>query len=263
MSTTATLTQLDERGVARITLARPEVLNAFDEQMILQLADAFAQFGANAAARVIVLAGEGRLFCAGADVAWMQRQSENSHEANVADARRFAAMLQAIQECPKPVIARVHGHAFGGGVGLLAAADVVVAAEGARFAISEARFGILPSVIGPYIAQALGPRQAKRLAMTTEQFNADEALRLGLVHRLVAPADLDATVEAVIVAILESGPIALGEIKRLFAEIGGRPIDDRIRELTAQTIARVRGSDEAKEGFAAFFAKRPPAWSRK
>ena len=248
-------------GVAQITMARPAVFNAFDEAMIVELDAAFAQLTADATVRVIVLAGAGKHFSAGADLAWMQRASSASLAWNLDDARRFAAMLARIDTCPKPTIARVQGAALGGGVGLACACDIAIAADNASFAISEARFGILPAVIGPYIVNALGKRQARRLALTAGRFGATEALALGLVQQVVPLAQLDAAVEATTKELLAGGPQAQREIKQLMAQLEVGPITAEVRELTAQTIARVRGTDEARDGFAAFLAKRPAPWS--
>jgi methylglutaconyl-CoA hydratase len=248
-------------GVAQVTMARPAVFNAFDEAMIGELDTAFAQLEADTAVRVIVLAGEGKHFSAGADLQWMQRASEASLEWNVADARRFAGMLARIERCPKPTVARVQGAALGGGVGLACVCDIAVAAANASFSVSEAKFGILPSVIGPYVTNAVGKRQARRLALTAERIGAEEALSLGLVTKLVALEDLDAAVDEVVGQLLAGGPQAQGEIKTLFAQLPVGPVTDATVELTAQTIARVRGTDEAREGFAAFLGKRAAAWT--
>ncbi len=248
-------------GVAQVTMARPAVFNAFDEAMIGELDAAFAQLIADHSVRVIVLAGEGKHFSAGADLQWMQRASSASLEWNVADARRFAAMLARIQGCPKPTLARVQGAALGGGVGLTAACDVAIAASNASFCVSEAKFGILPAVIGPYVIQAVGMRQARRLALSTERIAAAEALALGLVQRVVAPEELDAAVDQMLQQLLAGGPTAQREIKQLFAQLPVGPITPETIELTAQTIARVRGTDEAREGFAAFLGKRPANWN--
>ncbi len=250
----------DAHGVARVTLQRGAVMNAFDETMIGELTAAFELLAQAPQVRVVVLGGEGKAFCSGADLRWMERAAANSHELNLADARRFARMMQAIATCPKPVIARVHGAAFGGGVGLCCAADIVIAAQGARFSVSEARFGILPSVIGPYLNNAVGKRHALRLALTAAVIDAAEAERLGLVHQVTAPEQLDAALDTAIAALLANGPAALGEIKALFADLALGPVTPEVTELTAQTIARVRSTAEAKEGFAAFFAKRQPGW---
>lgn len=247
-------------GVAQVTMARPAVFNAFDEAMIAELDAAFAQLEADASVRVIVLAGEGKHFSAGADLQWMQRASEASLDWNVADARKFAGMLARIERCPKPTVARVQGAALGGGVGLTAVCDVAIAAEGASFSVSEAKFGILPSVIGPYVTNAVGKRQARRLALTTERIGAAEALSMGLVTKVVGVDQLDAAVDEVLASLLAGGPAAQREIKQLFAQLHEGPVTDAVVELTAQTIARVRGTDEAKEGFAAFLAKRPAGW---
>lgn len=247
-------------GVAQVTMARPAVFNAFDEAMIGELDAAFAQLADDASVRVIVLAGEGKHFSAGADLQWMQRASTASAEWNLADARRFAAMLARIEACPKPTVARVQGAALGGGVGLACACDIAIAAENASFSVSEAKFGILPAVIGPYVTNAVGKRQAKRLALSTTRIGAAEALAIGLVQQVVAADALDAAVNATVRELLAGGPAAQAEIKRLFAQLAVGPITPEVRELTAQTISRVRGTDEAREGFAAFLAKRPANW---
>jgi methylglutaconyl-CoA hydratase len=247
-------------GVAQVTMARPAVFNAFDEAMIGELDAAFAQLEADLAVRVIVLAGDGKHFSAGADLQWMQRASEASLDWNVADARRFAGMLARIERCPKPTVARVQGAALGGGVGLACVCDIAIAAENASFSVSEAKFGILPSVIGPYVTNAVGKRQARRLALTTERIGAAEDLSLGLVTRVVALEALDAAVDEAVAQLLAGGPGAQAEIKALFAQLHEGPVSDAVVELTAQTIARVRGSDEAREGFAAFLSKRPASW---
>jgi methylglutaconyl-CoA hydratase len=210
--------------------------------------------------RVIVLAGEGKHFSAGADLQWMQRASHASLEWNVADARKFAGMLARIEACAKPTIARVQGAALGGGVGLAAACDIAVAADNASFSVSEAKFGILPAVIGPYVTNAVGKRHARRLALTATRIGAAEALAMGLVQQVTTLDGLDAAVDATVKELLVCGPQAQAEIKQLFAQLAVGPITPEVRELTAQTISRVRGTDEAKEGFAAFLGKRPANW---
>jgi len=247
-------------GVVQVTMSRPEVFNAFDEAMIGELDAAFAALEADAAVRVIVLAGAGRHFSAGADLQWMQRASTASLDWNLQDARRFAAMLARIEATAKPTVAIVPGEAPGGGVGLACACDIAIAADNASFSVSEAKFGILPAVIGPYVTNAVGKRQARRLALTTTRIASAEALAIGLVQQVVAPDQLDAAVDAVLAELLAGGPQAQREIKRLFARLEVGPITAEVRELTAQTIARVRGTDEAREGFAAFLGKRPPNW---
>jgi methylglutaconyl-CoA hydratase len=247
-------------GVAQITMSRPAVFNAFDEAMIAEIDDTFARLGADPAVRVIVLAGAGKHFRAGADLQWMQRASQASLAWNVADARKFAGMLARIEACAKPTIARVQGAALGGGVGLAAACDIAVAADNASFSVSEAKFGILPAVIGPYVTNAVGKRHARRLALTATRIGAAEALAMGLVQQVTTLDGLDAAVDATVKELLVCGPQAQAEIKQLFAQLAVGPITPEVRELTAQTISRVRGTDEAKEGFAAFLGKRPANW---
>jgi len=248
------------RGIARVEMARPQVFNAFDETMIGEIDEVFDRLGNDPSVRAIVLSGQGKAFSAGADLQWMKRASEATLEWNLADARRFAGMLYRIESCPKPTIARVQGVALGGGVGLVCACDMAVASEDAKFAVSEARFGILPSVIGPYLTNAVGKRHAKRLALTTSRIGAQEAREIGLVHRVVDAVGLDAAVEGVLAEVVQNGPAALDEIKALFSELEVGPVTPDVRELTAQTISRVRMTAEAKEGFAAFFDKRSPLW---
>jgi methylglutaconyl-CoA hydratase len=228
--------------------------------MIGELGAAFAELIAADDVRVIVLAGDGRHFSAGADLQWMQRASQAAREWNVEDARRFAAMLWRIDSSPKPTVARIQGAALGGGVGLACACDVAVASDAASFAVSEARFGILPSVIGPYLVNAVGRRHARRLALTTTRIGAAEALAMGLVHQVVPADALDAAVEGAVNDLLAGGPNAHREIKQLLAKLEVGPVTPEVRELTAQTIARVRGTDEAREGFSAFLGKRSPRW---
>ena len=259
MRSTLTLTRR-AHGVAQVTMSRPAVFNAFDETMIGEIDAAFAQLSDDAAVRVIVLAGEGRHFSAGADLQWMQRASIASQEWNLQDSRRFAAMLARIESCLKPTVARIQGAALGGGVGLVCACDIALAADNASFSVSEARFGILPAVIGPHLVNAVGPRQARRLALTATRIGAAEALAIGLVLQVSALAELDATLDATLGELLAAGPNAQREIKAYFAQLGAGPITPEVRERSAQTISRVRGSDEAREGFAAFLAKRAPAW---
>lgn len=252
----------DTRGVARVTMARPEVYNAFNETMVAELDAAFAELGADEAVRVIVLTGEGKAFSAGADLQWLQRAAQAGFDWNLADSRRLAAMLWRIDSCPKPTIARVQGIALGGGVGLTCACDIAVASEAASFAISETKFGILPATIGPYIINAVGKRQARRLALTASRIAAHEARGIGMVTQAVAADRLDAAVEEQVQALLANGPRAQAETKALFAQLPLGPVSAETRELTAQTISRVRATDEAREGFAAFLGKRPPDWIR-
>ena len=247
-------------GVMQITMSRPDIFNAFDETMIAELGAAFDQCVADESVRVIVLAGDGKHFSAGADLKWMQRASEASVEWNLEDARTFAGMLGRIDACPKPVVARVQGVALGGGAGLVCACDIAIAADNASFSVSEAKFGIIPAVISPYVLNAIGKRQARRLALTTTRIRAVEAEAIGLVHQIATLENLDATIDQTVTELLAGGPEAQREIKALFAQMEVGPVTDEVRELTAQTISRIRGTDEAREGFAAFLGKRPANW---
>jgi methylglutaconyl-CoA hydratase len=251
-----------ERGgpVARVRLARPEVRNAFDEVLIEELSRVFLSFGTDRTTRAVVLTGEGPVFCAGADVAWMRRAGGFSREENEADAERMARMLWAIDACPKPVVAAAHGAAIGGGVGLLAAADIALAAEGTVFSLAEVKLGILPSVISPYVLRAIGARQARRLFLTGQRFDAVEARRIGLVHVTAPPEELDAAAEREVAALLTSAPGAVETAKRLIAQVEGKQPDEAM-PITVRTIAERRATDEAKEGLTAFLEKRPPSWS--
>ena len=248
------------KAVAQITMSRSDIFNAFDETMIGELDAAFDQLINNAEVRIIVLAGAGKHFSAGADLKWMQRASNESQKWNLADARRFAAMLGKIDSCPKPTLARIQGAALGGGVGLACACDIAIAADNASFTVSEARFGILPGAISPYLINAVGKRHARRLALTMSRIRADEALALGLIHQVSTLDDLDTAVDATVQELLEGGPNAQREIKALFAQLQAGPVTEEVRELTAQTISRVRSTEEAREGLAAFLDKRPPSW---
>ncbi|MGH9317496.1 MAG: enoyl-CoA hydratase-related protein [Thermoanaerobaculia bacterium] len=249
-------------AVARVILNRPEVRNAFDDVLIEELTRAFRTVAADPGIRVVVLSGEGASFCAGADVAWMRKAGTYSRKKNEADARRMARMLRTIDLCPKPVVARVHGHAIGGGVGLIAAADVAIAAEGTVFALAEVKLGILPSVISPYVLRAIGPRQARDLFLTGDRFDAAHALRIGLVHRVVPPNELDAACQRKIDSLLTSGPQAVSIAKRLIELIAGKK-PDQAMPLTVRTIAARRSSAEAREGLTAFLEKRPARWAGK
>jgi methylglutaconyl-CoA hydratase len=234
--------------VLRVTLARPERRNAFDAALIAELAEAFVDVGR---ARAVVLAGEGPSFSAGADVDWMRSSIDLSYEANVADANALRAMLEAIDGCPAPVVARVQGHALGGGAGLVAAADIAVASADAVFAFSEVKLGIIPAVISPFALARIGPGQARRWFVTGERFDAGTALRIGLVHEVAA--DLDTAVDRVVAELLSAGPLAARWAKRLVRERPDGP-------ETARWIAERRTSDEGQEGLRAFLERRPPAW---
>lgn len=260
MSSDSLLIDQDARGVVRLTLNRPQVHNALDEELIAALTGTFNSLGQDPAVRVVVLGATGRTFCAGADIAWMQRAAQRTQSENIEDAQRFGAMMHAASSCAKPVIARVHGAAYGGGVGLTCAADIAIASPLARFAVTEARLGILPAVIGPYLINALGPRHARRLALTCTAVPALEALSLGLVHQVVPENELDTAVEACIAELLQGGPRAQAAIKDLFGTLPPGPVTAETRQRTAFTLSRVRVGEEARGGFEAFMAKRRAPW---
>ena len=250
-----------EGPVARVVLARPEVRNAFDDVLIEELTRAFAAAGEDAAVRVVVLSGDGPTFCAGADVNWMRKAGTYSREENEADAERMARMLRGIDACPKPVVALAHGAAIGGGVGLVAAADIAIASEETVFSLAEVRLGILPSAISPYVLRAIGPRAARDVFLTGERFDAREAQRIGLVHRVVPAAELGEAGRRKIAALLSAGPEAVRAAKALIEKVTGLGPDEAM-PLTVRTIAERRASAEAKEGLSAFLEKRRPAWAK-
>jgi len=252
-----------EGGVARVTLARPEKHNAFDDALIATLTETFGRVGEDAAVRVVVLGGEGKSFSAGADLDWMRRMADYGDKENLADARALARMLRTLNELPKPTIARVQGATFGGGVGLVACCDIAVASPAAIFCLSEARLGLTPSTISPYVVAAMGAHNARRYFLTAERFDAEAAAHAGLVHIVAGPDRLDRTIDGLIAALLDNGPRAMAECKGLIRNIANRPIDESLIEATAQHIARVRASGEGKEGVRAFLEKRPPAWQTK
>jgi methylglutaconyl-CoA hydratase len=252
-----------ERGpVARVSLSRPEVRNAFDDVLIAELTEAFGSLAGDAEVRVVVLSGEGKSFCAGADIGWMRKAGGYSKDENEADAGKMAKMLRAIDACPKPVVALAHGAAIGGGVGLVAAADIAIAAEGTVFSLAEVRLGILPSVISPYVLRAIGPRQARDLFLTGDRFDAREAHRIGLVHAVVPPEELEAAGRKKVDSLLASGPEAVAAAKQLIERVAGMSPDEAL-PLTVRTIAERRASAEAKEGLSAFLEKRTPSWGKK
>lgn len=247
-------------GVARLTLARPNKHNAFDDALIAELTAALEAVGADDAVRVVVLAGEGRSFSAGADLAWMKRMATYGEAENLADARALANLMHVLNNLPKPTVARVQGAAYGGGVGLVACCDIAVAASSAKFCLSEAKLGLIPSVISPYVVQAMGPRAARRYFLTSEVFDAQEAHRLGLVHKIDWRDRIDHDIDEIVAALLANGPAAMAESKDLIRRVTSGPIDDSMVEDTAQRIARLRASAEGSEGVAAFLERRPPAW---
>ncbi|HEY6050699.1 MAG TPA: enoyl-CoA hydratase-related protein [Thermoanaerobaculia bacterium] len=258
--TSSAIRRLQEGPVARVVLARPEVRNAFDDALIAELTRAFLEFADDRTTRVVVLSGEGPTFCAGADIAWMRKAGSYSQAENEEDAGRMARMLRAIDECPLPVIALAHGAAIGGGVGLVAAADIAIAVEGTVFSLAEVKLGILPSVISPFVLRAIGARRARDLFLTGDRFDAAEAFRIGLVHAVAGAGELEAAAKKKIDSLLTSGPEAIGAAKRLIAQVAGLSPEEAA-PLTVRTIAERRASEEAREGLGAFLQKRKPKWS--
>ena len=246
--------------VAEVWLNRPEVRNAFNDRVIAELTATFEQLGSDPELRVVVLGGHGKAFCAGADLSWMRAMAGYSREQNLADASRLAHMLWTIYHCPIPVVGRVHGDCYAGGVGLAAVCDVLTAAEGVHFCLSEARLGLLPATIAPYVVRALGEQASRRYFTTAERFSASQAQALGFVHELVAADALDAKVAEIVAALVANGPAAVRACKRLVQDVAGLPIDAALRGDTAQRIADIRSSPEGREGVQAFLDKREPGW---
>ncbi|GAB3444852.1 enoyl-CoA hydratase/isomerase family protein [Massilia solisilvae] len=246
--------------VATVTLNRPDVRNAFNETSIAELTLAFDELGHDDAVRAIVLAANGPAFCAGADLNWMKQMAGYSDAENQADAMRLASMLRTIYYCPKPVVARVQGDCYAGGMGLVAACDVVVAAEGVNFCLSEVKLGLIPATISPYVIKAMGEQVARRYFLTAERFGALDAKRMGMAHEVVVPEELDATIAAIAKALVTNSPNAVREAKRLVREVSGMPIDDAMLADTAERIAAIRASGEGREGVASFLEKRKPSW---
>jgi len=253
--------QIERQGaVARVWLNRPEVRNAFDETLIAAMTRAFQAFSADDSLRAIVIGGRGKAFCAGADLSWMKRMAGYTWEQNRADAEALAAMLWTIYRCPVPVVGRIHGDCYAGGVGVAAVCDVLVAADAATFCLSEARLGLLPGTISPYVIRALGEQASRRWFVSAERFGAAEAHRLSFVHALCAADALDATVDALVATLVANGPMAARACKRLVQDVAGQPITPELRAETARRIADIRASDEGREGVQSFLGKRPPRW---
>ena len=253
--------QIERQGlVARVWLNRPDVRNAFNEEVIAELGAAFAMLGAEPALRAIVLGGRGKAFCAGANLSWMRAMAGFSWEQNRADAQALADMLWAVWSCPVPVVGRVQGDCYAGGVGLASVCDVLVAADGVNFCLSEAKLGLLPGTISPYVIRAMGEQASRRYFVTAERFSAAQAHAIGFVHEVCAPELLDARVDAIVAALVANGPMATRACKKLVQDVAGRPIDEALRAETARRIADIRASDEGREGVQSFLNKRAPAW---
>ena len=251
-----------KEGVARITLNRPEVRNAFDDELIGSLKACFSELGEDESIRVVVLAGNGPAFCAGADLNWMKRMAGYGYEENLADARSLADMLAALDRLPQPTIARVHGPAFAGGTGLVAACDIAIGTPEAKFCFSEAKLGLSPATISPYVMRAIGERAARRYFLTAEVFDAAEACRIGLLSACVSSNQLDSSVQEVIKNLLAGGSEAHSKIKELIRAVAGRAVDAALIADTARRIAEIRVSPEGREGIASFLEKRKPSWGR-
>ena len=246
--------------IARITLTRPEVRNAFNDAVIQELKAAFESVGAMDDVRAVVLAAEGPAFCAGADLNWMRRMADYTRDENIADAGQLAAMLKAIYECPKPTIAAVQGDVFAGGMGLVAACDMAVSVRTATYCLSEVKLGLIPATISPYVIRAMGARAAHRYFLTAERFSAEEAHRIGFVHELVDADALDTKVGELAQALVSASPAAVRACKRLVQDVAERAIDDALIAATVEGIADIRASEEGREGVASFLQKRKPAW---
>ncbi|MCA1247676.1 enoyl-CoA hydratase/isomerase family protein [Massilia sp. MS-15] len=255
-----TLTVSIDDKVAAVTLNRPDLRNAFNEHAIAELALAFEELGRMETVRAIVLAANGPAFCAGADLNWMKKMAGYSHSENQQDAARLADMLRTIYLCPKPVVAKVQGDCYAGGMGLVAACDIVVASELAHFCLSEVKLGLIPATISPYVIKAMGEQASRRYFLTAERFDAIEARRIGFAHEVVAPEALDATVAGIVKALVGNSPNAVREAKKLVREVVGQPVDDALLLDTAGRIAEIRASLEGREGVASFLEKRKPGW---
>ena len=247
-------------GVTTLWMDRPEVYNAFDERLIAELSAVLTELESDAETKILVLAGRGKHFSAGADLNWMKRAAMMSDEENLADAKRFASMLYQLAHFPKPTIARIQGAALGGGTGLAAACHIAIAAENARFATSEVKFGIIPAVISPYVLRAIGEREAMRYFQTAEIISADEALRIHLIHQVVPLETLDEAITGMADSLKIGGPRAQRAALELIQSIGNMPLDEAVIEATAKRITAQRNTDEAREGMDAFFEKRSPNW---
>jgi len=258
--TFTTLTISREGKTATVTLNRPEVRNAFNETTIAELTQAFRELGDDADLRAIVLAANGTAFCAGADLNWMKKMAGYTHAENHADALQLAEMLRTIYLCPKPVVAKVQGDCYAGGMGLVAACDIIVAADGVNFCLSEVKLGLIPATISPYVIKAMGENASRRYFLTAERFGAREALRIGFAHDVVAADALDFKVGEIVKALVNNSPNAVREAKVLVREVAGQTVNDALLADTAERIAQIRASEQGREGVASFLEKRKPSW---
>ena len=249
-----------EGAVATITLTQPEIRNAFSDEVIAEITQAFRSAGDRPDVRAIVLAAEGPAFCAGANLNWMRRMADYTREENIADAGMLAEMLRVIYECDKPTIARVQGDVYAGGVGLVACCDIAVSADHVHYCLSETKIGLIPATISPYVIRAMGARAAHRYFLTAERFNAAEALRIGFVHEVASPDELDAKVDGILKNLLSASPNAVRAAKKLVQDVAEREINAQLIAETVEGIADIRASDEGREGVQSFLAKRKPSW---
>ncbi len=256
---------VNRRGIATITINRPEVRNAFDESVILRLTELLVELGDREDLRAVVITGAGSAFSSGADVNWMRSMADYSEDQNFEDALQLADLMATLSGFSCPTLARVNGLAFGGGVGLVACCDIAIASTDALFALSEVRLGLVPAVISPYVIDAIGPRQAKRYFLTGERISAVAAKEIGLVHEAVDPDSLDEAVDGTLSMLLLGGPMAARECKELIATVYGRSVDadTALRHKTAEIIAQLRAGEEGQEGLQAFLEKRKPSWVKK
>lgn len=251
---------VNERGVATITLNRPEKHNAFDDALIAQLTHLFEQAGGDTKVRAVVLAANGKSFCAGADLGWMQRMANYSYDENLRDANALAKMLHTLNTLPKPTIARVQGAAYGGAVGLIACCDIAIGSKMSKFCLSEVKLGLVPATISPYVIEAIGARLARRYFLTAEIFSSRRARRIGLLSESVTEEELDGTINDIVSHILNNGPVAVAAAKQLITDVAMRPINDELMAQTSACIASIRTSEEGQEGLQSFLNKRKPNW---
>lgn len=260
MSTPTLLLDIDSRGVATLTMNRPELHNAFDDLLIAAMTTQLRALESDPLVRVVILAAAGKSFSAGADLNWMKRMAQYSEAENLRDARALAELMRTLNGLSKPTIARLQGSAFAGGMGLVACCDIAIAVPGAQFCLTEVRLGLTPAVISPYVVRAMGQRMARRYFLTAERFSAAEALKMGLLHGVVAEEELDRTVQAVVADLLKGGPESLAETKDLVATVSRDKLDSALIEETATRIAKLRVSTEGQEGISSFLDKRAPKW---
>lgn len=252
--------ETDSQGIARLTINRPDVHNAFDDVLIAELTQTFKEIDQNPQIRVLILQSEGKNFSAGADLRWMRRMAGYSTEENKADSLKLAALMHTMNTLSKPTIVRIQGAAFGGGVGLVSCCDIAVASDKSLFSLSEVRLGLIPAAISPYVVAAIGERAARRYFLSAERFNAAEALRLNLVHEVVPEDELDATIDTICGHLISGGPSAISAAKDLIFAVAKAPVTDALIDDTAERITKARASDEGKEGLNAFLEKRKPNW---